>query len=92
VTTVNLVKGSRQPDAARQLIAHLLGADAQRTMVEQMYLGPVNARARYLESALLRTANTQERVARAMPVDWLSVNAVRDEILRRWREVIPGSG
>jgi putative spermidine/putrescine transport system substrate-binding protein len=92
VTTVNLVKGSRQPDAARQLIAHLLGADAQRTMVEQMYLGPVNSRARYLESALLRTANTQERASRAMPVDWVSVAAVHDEILRRWREVIPGSG
>ena len=27
VTTVNLVKGSRQPEAARQLIAHLLSAD-----------------------------------------------------------------
>lgn len=92
VTTINLVKGSRQPEAARQLIAHLLGTEAQRVMVEKMYLGPVNARARYLESALLRTANTRERVARAMPVDWVSVAAVRDEMLRRWREVIPDAG
>ncbi len=92
VTTVNLVKGSRQPDAARLLIAHLLGADSQRTMVEQMYLGPVNARARYVEDALLRTANTPDRVARAMPVDWVAVDALREDIIRRWREVIPGSG
>jgi putative spermidine/putrescine transport system substrate-binding protein len=92
VTTVNLVKGSRQPDAARVLIAHLLGTDAQRTMVEQMFLGPVNAHARYNEAALSRTANTRERTARAMPVDWVAVNAIREGIIRRWREVIPGPG
>jgi putative spermidine/putrescine transport system substrate-binding protein len=92
VTTVNLVKGTRQPDAARQFIAHLLGAEAQRTMVEQMFLGPVNARARYMEGALSRTANTKERTAHAMPVDWVAVNEMRDDIIRRWREVIPGAG
>jgi putative spermidine/putrescine transport system substrate-binding protein len=92
VTTVNLVKGSRQPDAARVFISHLLGAEAQKTMVERMYLGPVNARARYVEAALLRTANTPERASHAMPVDWVSVNAVRENIIRRWREVVSGAG
>ena len=92
VTTVNLVKGSRQPDAARQFIAYLLGAEAQRIMVEQMFLGPVNARARYMAGALQRTANTKERTARAMPVDWVAVDGIRDDIIRRWRQVIPGAG
>jgi len=92
VITVNLVKGARQPDAARALISWLLGADAQRIMVERMFLGPVNARARYNEGALSRTANTQERAARAMPVDWVAVDAIREDIIRRWREIIPGSG
>jgi len=92
VTTVNLVKGTRQPEAARQFIAWLLGPEAQRTLVEQMFLGPVNARARYAEGALQRTANTPERTARAMPVDWVAVGAIRDDIIRRWREIIPGAG
>jgi putative spermidine/putrescine transport system substrate-binding protein len=92
VTTVNLVKGSRQPEAARQFIAWLLGTEAQRAMVEHLFLGPVNARARYVEGALLRTANTPERTVRAMPVDWVAVNAIRDDIIRCWREVIPGAG
>jgi putative spermidine/putrescine transport system substrate-binding protein len=92
VTTVNLVKGSRQPEAARQLIAWLLGIEAQKTMVEQMFLGPVNARAMYNSAALSRTANTPERAARAMPVDWVAVDAMRDSILRRWREMIPDAG
>jgi len=92
VTTVNLVKGSRQPDAARLLIAHMLGIEAQKTMVERMYLGPVNARARYNEAALSRTANTPERAATAIPVDWVAVETMREAIIRRWREVIPDSG
>jgi len=92
IMTVNLVKRSRQPDAARLFIAYLLDIEAQKAMVERMYLGPVNARARYPEGALLRTANTPERAATAMPVDWLAINAIRDDIIRRWREVIPGSG
>jgi putative spermidine/putrescine transport system substrate-binding protein len=92
VVTVNVVKGSRQPEAARLFVAHLLGAEAQKAMVERMFLGPVNARARYIEAALSRTANTPERAARAMPVDWLAVNAIREEIVRRWREAIPDAG
>ena len=92
VITVNLVKGSRQPEAARQFITWLLGAEAQRTMVETMFLGPVNARTKYMEGALQRTANTPERVAHAMPVDWVAVGAMREAIVRRWREVISGAG
>jgi putative spermidine/putrescine transport system substrate-binding protein len=91
-STVSVVKGSRQPEAARALVAHMLGVEAQKTMVERMYLGPVNAKARYSEAALLRTANTQERVARAMAVDWLVVNAIREAIIQVWREVIPPAG
>jgi putative spermidine/putrescine transport system substrate-binding protein len=89
VITVNLVKGARQPDAARAFIAFMLGADAQKTMVERMFLGPVNAHGRYAEGALSRTANTPERAARAMPVDWVSVDKIREGIIRRWREVVP---
>jgi putative spermidine/putrescine transport system substrate-binding protein len=92
VTTVNLVKGSRQPEAARQFIAWLLGVESQRTMVETMFLGPVNAHTKYMEAALQRTANTPERVANAMPVDWVTVAAMRETIVRRWQEVVPDAG
>jgi putative spermidine/putrescine transport system substrate-binding protein len=92
VITVNLVKRSRQPEAARQLISWLLGAEAQRTMVETMFLGPVNAHTKYVEGALQRTANTPERVAHAMPVDWVTVDAMREAIVRRWHEVVPDAG
>jgi putative spermidine/putrescine transport system substrate-binding protein len=92
VVTVNLVKGAPHAEAARTFIEYLLGQEAQKTMVEQMFLGPVNARARYTEASLQRTANTPERAARAMPVDWVSVNTLRDGIIQRWRQVIPDAG
>ena len=92
VTTVNLVKGSRQPEAARQFIAWLLGAEAQRTMVETMFLGPVNSHTKYLQGALSRTANTPERVAHAMPVDWVTVGSMREAIVRRWHDAVPDAG
>lgn len=90
VTTVNLVKHSRQPEAARQFIAWLLGAEAQQTMVETMFLGPVNAHARYAAGALQRTANTPQRVTSAMAVDWVAVAAMRDAIVQRWSDLVPG--
>jgi ABC-type Fe3+ transport system substrate-binding protein len=92
VTTVNLVKGARQPEAARLFIAHLLSAEAQKAMVQQMYLGPVNARARYVQTSLSRTANTPARAASAMPVDWVFVEAMREPIVRAWRDLVPGAG
>ncbi len=92
VTTVNLVKGTRRPDAARALIADMLGVVSQKAMVEQMYLGPVNAHARYMEAALSRTASTAGRAGQSMPVDWVAAETLHDFITARWREAIPESG
>ena len=45
-----------------------------------------------MEGALQRTANTPERVAHAMPVDWVALGAMRETIVRRWHEVISDAG
>lgn len=92
VTTVNLVKGSRLAGPARQFISWLLGPEAQRSLVEKMHLGPVNAKARFTRASLDRTANTPARTASAIPVDWAVLDSVRDDLTRRWREVVPGNG
>lgn len=92
VVTVNLVKGAPRPDEAKRFIAWLLSIEAQKTMVERMYLGPVNARGRYADAALRRTANTPARAARTMNVDWDAVNAAQDAILRYWRDTVLTNG
>ena len=92
VMTVNLVRNAPRPDAAVRFIAWMLSAEVQKVMVERLYLGPVNARGRYAETALRRTANTQARAASAMAVDWPGVEAARETILRLWRDKILSSG
>jgi putative spermidine/putrescine transport system substrate-binding protein len=92
VVTINLVKDAPQREAARAFIDYALSQDGQRAMVEKMFLGPVNARARYTEAALSRTANTPDRTARAMAVDWVAVSSLRERIIQRWHEVIPDAG
>jgi putative spermidine/putrescine transport system substrate-binding protein len=86
VTTINLVKGSPQPDAARILIAWLLGPEAQRLLTEAMYFVPVNARADIPMASLARVGATPAMAARRMAMDWVAVDAIRDQIAVAWRK------
>ncbi len=88
VNTINLVKGSRDPDAARALIAWTLGAEAQKAFTERMFYGPVNTTAKVAPEALARTAATPERLERMIDVDWLAISPIRDAITTQWRRRI----
>jgi putative spermidine/putrescine transport system substrate-binding protein len=86
ITTINLVKGSPQPEAARTLIAWLLDPEAQRLLTETMYFAPVNARADIPTASLARVGATPAMVARRMEIDWVAVDAIRDQIAVAWRK------
>ena len=88
VHTINLVKGSRDPEAARVFLAYALGIDAQRALAEQMFYGPVNPGARVGPAALSRTGATPERLARMIEVDWVAVARMRYAITEQWRRRI----
>jgi putative spermidine/putrescine transport system substrate-binding protein len=91
VTTVNLVKGSPRPDAARVLIAWLLGSDAQRLLTEAMFFAPVNARADIPVVSLARVGATPAMAARRMEMDWVAITSIRDQITAEWRRRKLGS-
>jgi putative spermidine/putrescine transport system substrate-binding protein len=84
-TTVNLVKGARQPDAARTLIAWLLGPEAQRLIVESMAYGPVNAKLELPAPLLAHAGATPAMVARRIELDWIGVTLMRSQITAAWR-------
>ena len=86
VTTINLVKGGPQPEAARILIAWLLGHEAQKLLTETMYFAPVNARADIPAASRARAGATPAMAARRMVVDWVTVDAIRDQITVAWRK------
>lgn len=86
VRTVNLVKNCHQPEAARTLIAWLLGPEAQRLLTEGMFFAPVNTKADMPRASLERVGATPEMVARRMPMDWVVIDGIRDQISEAWRK------
>ncbi|HEY1413977.1 MAG TPA: extracellular solute-binding protein, partial [Rhodopila sp.] len=85
-TTINLVKGSPQPDAAKTLIAWLLAPEAQRLLARTMAYAPVNPKADLPPDLLARAGATPAMAARRMEVDWVSITAMRDQVTAIWRQ------
>lgn len=91
INTINLVAGSKNPEAATAFIEHALGRDAQKRFTESMFYAPVNAKADIAPSAIARTAASPENMAKMIPLDWDWVTTIRDTWNNRWRrEVIAG--
>ena len=88
INTLALVKGAKNPDAARIWIEYALGAEAQKTFTERMFYAPVNIKAAISPAAMARTAATPERLSRMLDIDWLEVAKIRDGITEQWRRRI----
>lgn len=88
INTINLVKGAAKADAAKKFINYALSAEAQKAFTETMFYAPTNAKANIAASAIDRTAVKQ--LDRMIPVDWVGVSKVRDQVIEQWRRrVIP---
>ncbi len=88
INTINLVKGGPATEAAKTFIAYALSPEAQKSFTESMFYAPTNAKAQISESAINRTA--VKFMDKVVPVDWLAVAKVRDQIADEWRrKVIP---
>jgi putative spermidine/putrescine transport system substrate-binding protein len=85
-TTIHLVKGAPEPDAARTLIAWLLSPEAQRLLTETMFFAPVNAKADIAAASLARAGASPAMVAKRMDLDWVAVDAIRDQVAAEWRK------
>lgn len=90
INTINLVAGSPGADAARTFVNYALSAEAQKSFTETMFYAPTNAKADISAAALERTAVKQ--LDKVMPVDWIALAKVRDQIGEQWRRrVLPAS-
>ncbi len=88
MTTINLVKRGPQPDAARTLIGWLLGGEGQRLLTEAMFFAPVNAHADIPAASLARAGGTPAMAGKRMPMDWVVLEGLRDQITTAWRRRI----
>lgn len=85
INVLGLVKGSKQPEAARAFMNHALGAEAQAAFTERMFYAPTNMKAKVSEAALAKTAASPARMAQMLPVDWLEVAKFRESVTQQWR-------
>lgn len=88
VNVISLVRGSAKAEAARRFIAYALSAEAQKAFTENMFYAPTNAQAQIAASAIDRTA--VRSLDKVVPIDWIAVAGVRDQITEQWRRrVVP---
>ncbi len=85
INVLGLVKGAKQPEAARAFMNHALGAEAQAAFTERMFYAPTNLKAKVSEAALAKTAASPARMAQMLPVDWLEVAKFRESVTQQWR-------
>ncbi len=88
INMINLVKGAPQSEAAKKFIAYALSAEAQKAFTENMFYAPTNAKAQISPAAIDRTV--VKFMDKVVPIDWLEVAKVRDQVAEQWRrKVIP---
>lgn len=88
INIINLVQGGPASDAAAKFVAYALSAEAQKAFTETMFYAPTNAKAQIAASAIDRTA--VKSLDKVVPIDWLAVAKVRDQVAETWRrKIIP---
>jgi putative spermidine/putrescine transport system substrate-binding protein len=88
--TINLVEGSRNPEAAIAFINYALSPEAQERFAQRMYYGPTNRNAKLPDDVAARTSSYPATLAKMLPVDWEYVASVQDQWSNLWRrEVVP---
>lgn len=88
--SINLVSESDSPLAAQTFIDYALSPEAQQSFSEAMYYAPTNEEVQLSEEVAERTAETPERVERAIEVDWNYIAEHNEEWTEVWRREILG--
>jgi len=93
INTINLIKNSPQPDAAREFVAYALSPAAQQAFADLMFYAPTNTKAALSPETLAHIpVATPEGRSRLFPLDWMQVAAMRDKLNQEWRRLILSRG
>ncbi|MGE5248990.1 MAG: thiamine ABC transporter substrate binding subunit [Bacteroidota bacterium] len=79
-----VLKGAREPDLARAFVDYMLGLDFQEDMPTQMFVYPVNSRAK-LPDAFVKYADVAQSPASLDPAE---IAAKREEWIKAWTETV----
>ncbi|EWY38319.1 ABC transporter substrate-binding protein [Skermanella stibiiresistens SB22] len=91
VNVISAVANSKKQEAVDTFIDYALGAEAQANFAEAMYYAPTNTKAEVADAVRGRIPLMDpERRASQIPVDWMRMGEIRDDMLKPWRrQIIP---
>jgi putative spermidine/putrescine transport system substrate-binding protein len=92
INTINVVKGSRNRDAAFAVVNYALGAEAQKAFTEKSFYAPTNRQAVISKEVAARTAVAPENISRVIPLEWSEMIKLRDAWNQRWRREVISAG
>jgi len=92
INTINVVKGSRNREAAFAFMNYALGAEAQQAFTEKSFYAPTNQHAVIGAAVAARTALAPENITRVIPLDWSEMIKLRDAWNQRWRREVISAG
>lgn len=90
INTINLVKGAKNPVAAKAFIDYALSPEAQAAFTEAMFYAPVNTKAKVSAEARARTVAGQ--LDKTLPLDWAWAATKSDEWNQLWKRQIISAG
>ena len=82
---INLIKGSKNSEAAQTFINYALSPEAQTTYAENMFYAPTNEKVKLSDAVASKLVATQTDRQKMMVVDWKFVASKTNDWTRAWQ-------
>lgn len=91
INVISEIKNSPNAAATETFINYAIGPEAQAAFAKAMFYAPVNSKTKVDEATAKRIPMMDEAQRKALiPVDWMSIGDMREDILQPWRrQIIP---
>ncbi len=93
INVISAIAGAPEEEATRRFIEYALGPEAQAAFSTAMFYAPTNGKTELDEATTARIPYMDEATREGLiPVDWMSIGDMREDILGAWRrQIIPAS-
>lgn len=93
INVISAIKGGGEEEATLRFINYALSPEAQAAFSRAMFYAPTNSKTELDEATTARIPYMDPATREALiPVDWMSIGDMREDILGAWRrQIIPAS-
>ncbi|MNI53486.1 hypothetical protein D3C73_1083210 [compost metagenome] len=93
INVVSAIEKASEPEATQTFINYAIGPEAQAAFAKAMFYAPVNTKTQVDEATAKRIPMMDPaQREKLIPVDWMTIGDMRDDILQPWRRKIIPAG